>query len=1391
MDKDVLGTMHVPVKPQQNFMKMSLDSSIRNGDLDDMNRLSGTPNSSISSSPHWKQTGSPSVSGQSSRGSQKILQIDLVFELQNVAERLMSRLYMLRQILDYPDIGLHQYSDSYWKAGILPDLPKLCLHIAKKFPEHPAKMQLEKVDKGGLDHLHDNAETQFTAMEPWFTVLLDLMRFREQALRTILDLSSTVITLLPHHNPLVLHAFMNLFCAFVRVHILSDKIPRKMLLQVCNLTHIMLRSGQDHDSYHRLVQFVDSYDPPMKGLHDDLNLVGPRIGEVLEAIGPTIFLGADYRKLRSEGFLSPFHPRYPEKLTNSAHPARAQELVNVECYRDWVILGYLVCPAELLRSNGMDIAMAVLKDTLVLPLFRDEYILVHEEYQLYVLPKIAESKKVAKAGRTKQRDADQEYSLAKQVERRICDVHDLATARAESVHRERRTILKQELSQMVLFFMDQPSLLAPNIQMVFSAIALARFEVVWYFVHVGVLSGKSRGARAVPVDIDVSDPTIGFLLDGIEKICGLIWKYTSAIRGYALGYLVGAAERIRSLLGSPDMVALDIDVELEKLFASVSGCLDNLPKFQNEKVATATISLSEFRKDWLSILTLVSSCRYSINIKHLEKATISTGKESIISEGNMAYLWSRSVDDIENQLSQHSSFKVLYFYRQHLTTVFRHTMFGPEGRPQHCCAWLGLATDFSANATESMLEEREKLAGDIISYAESILESIMGGFEGLINILDSEGGFGSLEYKLLPDQAANRMNHAVKYGNPLSKSMRHNSDLPLPGSESEPSNRDSVKMLEAAVQRLTSLCTMLNEMEPYLREHVARNFQRRIFSIITVDGDLQRPSVFEALLHRHMHTVHLIEQHISMDLTNCLREILLTESFTGPMHYLKGPKTNENADGASVSTVCDWYIENIVKDVTGAGVLFSPLEKCFKSSKVVGNFYAEAVADISELKAFIRIFGHYGVDRFDTVLQNYLSNLLNCIAIILRSNKDSLEALATSMHDRLKRESILKHMCELEALMAFSLQLGHTLSFRSLLAEAAAEVIENNVPLLFSLLSDVAKYSPTFIPQREEIHKVNMLASQVGAISELDTAIVHSVFSRMEGSDDLTWYLLPYLYMGCMACRAWSSSTFSIHTGGFNNNMHCLARCINALMVASELARSEHKEFKRQVSQQQSDNTTFGPGKLHAEVLSSEGTALAEANIKLMMKTFVQCSATIVLSGWNENNRSPLVAKLIFLDQFCVISKYLPRSTFEDHVPYTILRSIYQLYYENAVPALVLISPSRRHSANAAPIPARSNHIDSGGDSNGGFPNFRGSAFSGLNKVSAQLRKPVLDMEASSEAQTAVKAADSSGVQLSGPLDYGSLKKVSFANKGASNGAPTMSPLQRFTMSRSGPVTYK
>ncbi|KAL7089703.1 hypothetical protein ACP275_13G199800 [Erythranthe tilingii] len=1331
----------------------------------------------------------------SSSSSQKGLNMQWVYQLTHVAEGLMAKMYRLNQILDYPDLVSHIYSEAFWKAGLFPNHPRICILLEKKFPEHHSKLQLERVDKLALDAMNDSAEVHLQSLEPWVQLLLDLMAFREQSLRLILDLSSTVITLLPHQNSLILHAFMDLFCSFVRVNLFSDKIPRKMILQTYNLLHAMARNDRDCDFYHRLIQFVDSYDPPLKGLHEDLNFVSPRIGEVLEAVGPIVFLSTDTRKLRNEGFLSPFHPRYPDILTNSAHPMRAQDLANVTSYREWVLFGYLVCPDELLRVTSVDIALVVMKENLVLTLFRDEYILLHDEYQLYVLPRILESKKMAKSGRTKQKEADLEYSVAKQVEKMISsEVHEQALYSCDAIHHERRILLKQEIGRMVLFFTDQPSLLAPNIQMVFSALAFAQSEVLWYFQHVGVAASKSKTTRVVPVETDPNDPTIGFLLDGMDRLCCLVRKYIAAIRGYALSYLSSCAGRIRFLLGTPGMVALDLDATLKGLFQKIVQHLENIPKPQGENISAITCDLSELRTDWLSILMIVTSARSSINIRHLEKATVSTGKEGLLSEGNAAYNWSRCVDELESQLSKYGSLKKLYFYHQHLTTVFRNTMFGPEGRPQHCCAWLGVASSFPECASPIVPEEMSKIGRDAVLYVESLIESIMGGLEGLINILDSEGGFGSLEMQLLPDQAANLMNLTSRLSLPSAKSPKLSYGFHLPGYESYPENNNSIKMLEAALQRLTNLCSVLNDMEPicvlnhvfvlreYMRECILGNFKRRLLTVLKTDSDLQRPSVLESLIHRHTSIIHLAEQHVSMDLTQGIREILLAETYSGPVSSLQlFEKTAEQQTGSATEAVCNWYIENIVKDVSGAGIIFAPLHRCFKSTRPVGGYFAESVTDLRELKSFVRTFGTYGVDRLDRMLKEHTAALLNCIDTTLRANRENLEAVAGSMHsgDRMETEANIKQIVDMDTMVRFCIQAGQAIAFGSLLAEASGDVLKEGAPLIYSLLAGVAKHLPDEIPEKKEIRRMRRVANTVNVVGDHDFEWVRSILEEVGGATDGSWSLLPYLFATFMTSSIWNTTAFNVDTGGFSNNVHCLARCICAVIAGSELIRLEREFQQKQSLSNGHISETLDP----AETLNYLSI---EASIKSTMQLFIKFSAGIILDSWNESNRSHLIAKLIFLDQVCEISPYLPRSSLESHVPYSILRSVYSQYYSNSsTPMALTSSASPRHSpamslAHASPslrqhrggdtISPQSNVHDSG--------YFKSSSAHGPDQYETD--------------SVGIRSIDhkNRNVRRSGPLDYSLSRKSKFV-EGSTSASTGPSPLPRFAVSRSGPISYK
>jgi NCK-associated protein 1 len=140
----------------------------------------------------------------SSAGGQKHLQMDPVVQLAKVAEGLLAKMYKLNSILDCPDPNAHSFCDAFWKAGVFPNFPKICVTLSKKFPEHPNKMQLERVrtqsystacrppspqnaillnptdqgwwlkslqvDKFALDALNENAEGYMHNLEQWIMV---------------------------------------------------------------------------------------------------------------------------------------------------------------------------------------------------------------------------------------------------------------------------------------------------------------------------------------------------------------------------------------------------------------------------------------------------------------------------------------------------------------------------------------------------------------------------------------------------------------------------------------------------------------------------------------------------------------------------------------------------------------------------------------------------------------------------------------------------------------------------------------------------------------------------------------------------------------------------------------------------------------------------------------------------------------------------------------------------------------------------------------------------------------------------------------------------------------------------------------------------------------------
>ena len=55
------------------------------------------------------------------------------------------------------------------------------------------------------------------------------------------------------------------------------------------------------------------------------------------------------------------------------------------------------------------------------------------------------------------------------------------------------------------------------------------------------------------------------------------------------------------------------------------------------------------------------------------------------------------------------------------------------------------------------------------------------------------------------------------------------------------------------------------------------------------------------------------------------------------MHGLHSFEKLAQNTGTAITVICDWYLGNVVKDASGVGILFTPIDKCFKSTRPMGG----------------------------------------------------------------------------------------------------------------------------------------------------------------------------------------------------------------------------------------------------------------------------------------------------------------------------------------------------------------------------------------------------------------------------------------------------------------------
>ncbi|KMZ56853.1 hypothetical protein ZOSMA_90G00230 [Zostera marina] len=198
------------------------------------------------------------------------------------------------------------------------------------------------------------------------------------------------------------------------------------------------------------------------------------------------------------------------------------------------------------------------------------------------------------------------------------------------------------------------------------------------------------------------------------------------------------------------------------------------------------------------------------------------------------------------------------------------------------------------------------------------------------------------------------------------------------------------------------------------------------------------------------------------------------------------------------------------------------------------------------------------------MVRKNVASLLNSIETSLRSNHDALETISENINSygKVERETNLKQILDIETVIGFCIQVGHALTFRCLLVESAKAILEEKAPLFVSLLSGVVKQLSDEISEKDEIKRLRTVANDIGVIEDHDTECIYSTMSKV-GLSDSSWSPFPCLCAAFIASNIWNTASYDVNISGFNDNIHCLARCISSVIAGSELAILERNEQER------------------------------------------------------------------------------------------------------------------------------------------------------------------------------------------------------------------------------------
>jgi len=1159
-----------------------------------------------------------------------------LFILKEHSEGLLERLYNIKKLVDDP-----KKRPSVLSA---PNMKSLFNSLEKTSPKFSDDIERTP----GYDYIRQNLSTVLEEVTPiysTFKIILDWTQHAQAALEEMATASNidfdhevTLLTMIDYFSVLT---------NYVKIILLMNRVDQKMLLlSLYNLAYTKV-NGTSEPFVHKVHLLFKEFDRPFDQFREKLFAIQTHAGKALLSLLPAFDKG-------QTSYLTSKRPlemlSEPDKIPYPSVEDTYIYLTLYEQMNEWIVYTYACCPEALgmapqqiqnlakqtastsssllnkltkktevkeVRTYEL-LLLKVLETSYVMRLYGDEYIFIHEPYDEIV-------KKIKTPA----------INLKKE-KKSLENAEQLAAQNAQDLHMQRRLYLLLQLRSLLNMMKDSPGLLGPKFQLVLATLSLSKMEIMWYFRHLGVQPKFSTKKFK-----DARDPNIAEMIYLIDELMSVCLQHKEVIQSYHRNILQQLYYKKVSDL---------VEQNRKRFEGQISTVIDSILN----DISGQTTDFKAMRMNWKRLEAFLSGFQF-------KNALQDTSIRDLFSTMAKVFLFSRHIDEVEEELAEQASLKELYFYQKQVYDMYKSGLEGDMKQPLFSISFVRILDYYTDNIHKTLNPELRKQVGNqAVELGNEMLETLAQTIQVKLDELRGDKGHSFLTKQLGGSEVAERFKFMMLKDQYKDKEKIKDMEK-RPGYESYHREKEVIKGMRALEKNFTQLLFSLGRYQEivvfdtvyYPSEFLRAKLETYIDSFVgdvalrvtTSARDAQRekakqvefptPSSILNELQSFMVTLKLVEQCVNVKTEDLVMNAFLNHFVN--LKYIDSPyrvDRQKMVPDNAIITYARWYTDLVANANQKYKLFYSPIRKTFVStdSTPIISFNAEEYVDIPELTALATLVGPYGIRVLDQHLLDELYNLAEQLRDVLSQHHKDLKEVESSLYSDTVAKGLDKKFKSLDRLMELSISIGSILVFRKNLHEALEDVVRKNVPIIYNVIHAAHKQYEENIFMDTKFMLIDELATDCGMPpNNADSALKIKLSQIAENSS--VWEIIPVAFAVLLTSGSlWKDCDYNPDLEGWSNNIHLAIDCFNQLVVAI------------------------------FTVKSSERRACEE-----IYERFAECAAMLLLNMRSTKGFDKQIDSCyIFADKLIRESPFVKSSVFDELTPYSLLRSVYRQTYESS-----------------------------------------------------------------------------------------------------------------------------